>query len=504
MRSVIPLRTAEVFPVPSTDETLRQATAALNDGDVETAERLCTIVLDQFQHPEALFILAFVREQQMRQAESVELLEKVQQICGETPNNFTIQAKMLLKLLENDPISAPNALSRAEALFCQAIELAPTDPRPRMEYADLLNRMGRTDEAIAHLRPFLNQDPIPANVLTAYARLAPKLNEIETAISKLQAALEGGQYAVDDQEYILAQLARLLDRQGSYDQAFAAMRQSNDIRNRNVKTPDFTAQVDAIINAFDAATMAQLHRARTESELPVYIVGLPRSGTSLVEEILASHPQVFGGGEIKNFARLRRGLPSLASGHHYPEAIRYMSPSTIDQLGQEQIDYLARLGNGAARVTAKQPTDFIFLGLISVLTPNARVINCRRNSLDCCLSMYFQSWEVVGGYIKTFESLAQFARGYERLMRHWHEVLDISILDVDYEQLIHQPETTVREMLEFLDLPWDENCLRFHQSERFVHTASHDQVRQPIYDRSIGRWRNYEKHLGPLRELLGV
>jgi len=485
------------------DEMLDEAWVAIKNGNTPKAEHLCSAVLKQVQHPQALHILAVVRNSQKRWAESIKLFEKAQQIGGENSQNCLFRANMLLSLHENDPLAVPNGLSQVEKLLRRAVELDPNAPAPRGWFADMLNKMGRTEEAIDVLRPMLERRPVPAIILFAYARLAPKLNEMDTAISYLEAALSASPHSSSDEYTILYSQAGLYDRQGDYHRAFAAMKRANDLLHADSPAPNFERLVDAIVEVFSLDAVDALPRAETDSKLPIFIVGLPRSGTSLVEEILASHSRVFAAGEIKNILQTVEDLPRHTQGYSYPEAVSHLDSAIIDQLSRQYIEYLGKLGGNAERVTDKQTTNFIHLGLIAMLTPNAPILNCYRNILDNCVSMFFQDFCISPYYVKTFDSLAHFCRGYMRLMDHWREVLDLRILDVEYEKLVEQPETTVRGVLEFLNLPWDDNCLHFYKSDRFVHTASRDQVRQPIYKESIGRWRNYEDHFDPLRKLLG-
>lgn len=486
------------------DQQLQQANEALERKDFETAEHLCRAVLEHDQNPDALHILAQICEHQMLWEEGIRLLEKAQSIGGLAATNLMQRAVMHVKLAKDDPLAVPTGLKRAEALFQMAIEKDPSAHNSRSEYAAMLTRIGRAEEALDVLRPMLDQAKPQATILSAYAELAPKLNQTDTAIGYLESALCDGPLQPSHESRMLGALARLLDGEGDFDRAFEAMKCSNDLIYKEDEGPDFKESVDAIMDVFSSSKMARFHRSQNDSELPIFVVGLPRSGTSLVEQILASHPRITGGGEVKNLTRINNLLPNLTSGHHFPEAMNHLSPESIDRLAKEQIDYLTKLAKGADRVTSKQPTNFVYLGFIEILMGKARIINCLRNPLDTCLSLYFQSWDMPDYYIKKFESLAMLMHQYDRLMNHWRQVLHIPILDVVYEDLVADPQAKVSEMLEFLGLPWDEACMKFHQNDRIVYTASYDQVRQPIYSRSIDRWRNYATQLGPLRELLKI
>jgi hypothetical protein len=238
--------------------------------------------------------------------------------------------------------------------------------------------------------------------------------------------------------------------------------------------------------------------------LPVFIVGMPRSGTSLVEQILSCHPQVHAAGELREISRLAKDL-----GLNFEDTDPDVSDSMLDgdrftAASEGHLQSLRARAGDATRVTDKMPYNMVNLGLISLLFAGARVIHCRRDPLDSCVSCYFVNFE--RGNFHTFDlrHMGLYYRRYERLMTHWRNVLDLAMLDVSYEAHVEDPEGTCREILAFLDLDWDPACLRFHASKRYVKTASRDQVNKPIYRSSVGRWRNYEKHLGPLKEALGL
>jgi len=229
------------------------------------------------------------------------------------------------------------------------------------------------------------------------------------------------------------------------------------------------------------------------SELPVFIVGMPRSGTSLVEQIASSHPDVFGAGELRDIANISKSL-----------SWSQCQPGPIKDAARKQLDRLLALGGSALRAIDKMPSNVKHLGLIATLFPSARVILCRRDPRDTCLSCFFQHFGV--GNLFSFD-LREYGHLYvhtDRLAAHWLKVLPLPILQVQYEDLVADLEGQSRRLISFLGLPWNPACLDFHRAERIVQTFSAWQVRQPIYTRSVGRWRNYQRHLGPLFEALGL
>jgi len=229
---------------------------------------------------------------------------------------------------------------------------------------------------------------------------------------------------------------------------------------------------------------------------------MPRSGTTLVEQVLASHPAVHGGGELTTLADIVREQAGLRS-CTYPRVLADLEAAEVSALGAEYVRRLRALAPGALRVTDKMPGNFRFLGLIRLALPGARIIHCRRNPVDTCLSCYQQNFHEGHAFTNDLTDLGRYYRAYARLMEQWRRIFPGQFLEVDYEGLVTDFERESRRMLEFAGLPWDDACLRFHQTPRSVDTASRWQVRQPLYRRSVERRRNYERHLGPLREALG-
>jgi tetratricopeptide (TPR) repeat protein len=294
-------------------------------------------------------------------------------------------------------------------------------------------------------------------------------------------------------------LGKYHDDLGRYPDAFAEYRRANELSRRHGAPYDragFERQVDEIIATFDGAFLSAAHPGASTSELPVFVVGMPRSGTTLAEQILASHAQAFGAGEVRFWqlaAELFEGAGSRTEARG----------GVLADLAR---DYLARISErsgSAQRVIDKMPTNFLHAGLIHVAFPRARILHMQRHPLDTCLSLHFQNFGDRQPHARDLDSLAHYYRQYVRVTDHWRAVLaPTTLLEVPYEALVANQERWTRRMLEFIGLPWDERCLEFHRTERVVITASRWQVRQKINSGSIGRWRNYEPYLAPLRPLL--
>jgi tetratricopeptide (TPR) repeat protein len=298
-------------------------------------------------------------------------------------------------------------------------------------------------------------------------------------------------------------LGKLCDKLGRYEEAFRRYQQANELRPRVFDFGQFVSFSERVLAVFEASFLEAAPHATHGSELPVFVVGMPRSGTSLVEQILASHPAVFGAGELPAIERLTESLPRLCgTAEEYPECLRAADSATLDAASGKYLAQLRALAPEAKRIVDKMPGNFLQIGLIELLLPRARVIHIRRHAFDNCLSCYFQNFNQGHEYSYDLAMLGRVYRQYERIMDHWRNVTRVPFLEIRYEDLVTGQEDETRRLVEFCGLDWDPRCLRFHETRRVVRTASYDQVRRPIYRHSLGRHRNYDAWLGPLREAL--
>jgi tetratricopeptide (TPR) repeat protein len=304
---------------------------------------------------------------------------------------------------------------------------------------------------------------------------------------------------IDDEGRLLLHFAigKLLDDLGEYPLAMQHFDLANRIRGRSVRfdAAAFSAGVDRLVQRFTPGFFAANAAIGQDDEAPLFIVGLPRSGTTLVEQIISSHPQVAAGGELPFWIK-------RANSQGIAEAT-YLSPPAAHDLAGEYLALLRRIGPGAARITDKLPFNVLCLGLIHLLLPGARIVQCRRHPVDTCLSIYFTHFNQVIGFATDKADLAAAYQQYARLMDHWRMVLPPArFLEVDYEALIADREAVTRRLIAFTGLDWDDSCLQPERNQRAVVTASRWQARQPVYATSVGRWRHYEPWLGELRRLL--
>jgi len=285
--------------------------------------------------------------------------------------------------------------------------------------------------------------------------------------------------------------------------AFSFITEANRLKRSTYtySTSDDAAFFSRIAASFDASLFTGLAHAGCVDERSVFIVGMPRSGTSLVEQILSSHPQVFGAGELTDLGRVIETLCQDRGG--YPAAVSRLQPGDLAVSGQAYVDQVRERAPDARRIIDKMPQNFLYVGMIRLLLPNARVIHCQREPMDTCFSIFKHGFLNLHSYAYDQQELGSYYWLYQQLMAHWRDVLPGFMYELNYEALVANQELETHRLLEYCGLSWDDACLSFHKTERVVRTASTTQVRRPIYTDSVKRWKRFEEGLAPLREALG-
>lgn len=397
---------------------------------------------------------------------------------------------------------AQGELDAAKTAYQKAIELQPDFADAYTNLGAIFETQGQLEKAIQQYRKALS---CHVSWVSAYYHLGRITAFTDAERIQVEHLIQQSQTTNTDRKLLHFALASNFNRSHRYDEAFHHAQEANRLHRREIQ---YNGQnhhqfFHTFIEVFNQAYLDNPpHQSSNSSESPIFIVGMPRSGTTLVEQIIASHPQAFGGGEIKHLPMMIEQLVGTDPPLEFAQKVASIRASEIADLTQSYLSYLDKIAPTAKRVTDKMPSNFIFLGLISRLFPNAKIIHCRRNALDTCVSCYFMHFNEHHLFSYDLKELGEYYQAYEQLMKHWHQVLSIPILDVDYESLVDQQETTSRSILSFCGLEWAPECLSFYQHRRSLHTASTHQVRQPIYRSSLGRWRHYEKFLTPLKEAL--
>ena len=393
-------------------------------------------------------------------------------------------------------------LDEAMASYREGLRSDPDHLESLVGTAQVLSVQGRLDEADRYWRRALAIDP---TCEPAYAGLAStrKFAPEDARIGRLEDLLRQDTLTTATRSGMHFTLGKMYDDAGEFDKAFHHFHAGNELKDvgAGFDAEAFAGDIDRLISVFGKPFFEARESWGRDSERPVLIVGMPRSGTSLVEQILASHPRVFGAGELKFLSEMANSLPeTLRTKSPFPECSDRIDEATARDLADGYLARIQALAPDADRVIDKMPGNLLRLGLVALLFPRARVIHCRRDPLDTCLSCYFQDFKSQHPYAFDLEDLGVYHRHCDRLMAHWREVLPVPMLEVWYEDLIADQEARSREIVAFCGVPWDDACLEYHTNDRPVWTASHWQVRQPIYHTSVRRWRHYETHLEPLRK----
>ncbi|HZZ44513.1 MAG TPA: sulfotransferase [Tepidisphaeraceae bacterium] len=414
------------------------------------------------------------------------------------PNFATAHAALSAWSLQHGQIA------QADQSSLRAMQISPSDPSVMQSRASVLEVLGDLDQAWTLVEKLVANNIVPIPIIRLYGRMARYRDRQPQALSLIAAQLSSRSWRPIDQARLHLTAADLLDSLGRYDEAFTQAQLGNQKMAVPYDRGSHQHTFDAFIAYFTRDRMRSLAQSTNHNPAPIFIVGMPRSGTSLVEQILASHPSVHGAGELTSISQLwEKILTTLNStDDQYPACLDHLTTQQADTLSREYLDTLQSLNPAALHIIDKMPLNFLHLGLIALLLPGSKIIDCRRDPRDTCLSCFFSMFESGNDFKYDLSTCAHFYTQYSRLMIHWKSVLDLPILEVSYEALVQNQEFQTRQMLNFLGLDWHPNCLQFHKTSRPVTTSSRQQVRHPLYTSSIGRWKNYTPHLQELNKQL--
>ncbi|TPJ73430.1 sulfotransferase [Mesorhizobium sp. B2-6-2] len=510
------------------DQLLKQALQLHHAKRLPEAEELCHRVLELTpNNPLALYVLGAIG----LDFDDELAIEYLSQACSLMPDNSYFQftlGEAYLKVgeyslaiehlqrayeLKPDLVEALCALGQTYALYDKtemaltmyekALAIDRDHPLVRLGLARMLMSTGQIDEATIYLEEIIARRE---NLSAAYVSLVnsrtfstepPQLKSILGELSN--PAVSG------DQAHDLHQAAgKVLNDLGRYDEAMEHFLKAKSFRTSSFDIESYRGWVDSMISLFDAELLAAKAGFGDPSEVPVFVLGMPRSGTTLTEQICSSHPDVHGAGELTKLSRLAVSSHLKKNGGPtFGQLVRSMTVDRSQILAGEYLSNLCLHSPVASRIVDKMPHNFELIGLIGILFPNARIIHCRRDPIDSCLSCFVSNLTGTHNYTDDLRSLGLYYREYDRLMRHWKSILPGRIFEISYEDLIADQEEQSRRLIDHLGLAWDDACLRFFAKRGSVQTLSSWQVRQPIYSSSVKRWRNYQGNLQPLIEALG-
>lgn len=449
---------------------------------------------------DVIVLLAEVLHEQRRLDDAKECYDRTLQLMPDNPE--LIERRGYVYLDMGDVENALHEFQRVLKHHPERFEALVGEGRSHME-------AGRYEDATKIFKKLIAFFP---GTYDGYYNLAltQKFQISDSFVSELKAITEKS----SDEDIVVSSrlnfaLGKVYDDCQQWDTAFKHYAHANYLRNSKLKykPSDVIAYYDALISTFNSEFIESHRNLGTECETPVLIVGMPRSGTTLTEQIISSHPQVIGAGEVLFWAHASESVPyTLGTERPYPECMNLMGSIKSLEIAEAYTNLLQKIAGANSvplRITDKFPHNFLNLGLIALLFPKARIIHCKRNAMDNCLSIFFQNF--LDGHLYAFDqiNIGHHYTQYQRLMSHWHEVLPGRIFDINYEDTISDPEYWSRKLIDYVGLEWNDACLSPHKLERVVKTASQWQVRQPIYKTSVQRWQNYEKHLGLLKKALG-
>jgi tetratricopeptide (TPR) repeat protein len=391
-------------------------------------------------------------------------------------------------------------LMRAVTCYERAIALKPDFAEARHNLGNTLLDQGKLEEARLAYEEAISLAPKSGRFyrsLVKASRVVTKDHHLE-AMERL--ARDIASLSITDQIELHFALGNAYTDLEQHDRSFSHLLEGNALKRRELGYDEATTLgvFDRMRAVFTADLMSGMRGAGDASKIPIFIVGMLRSGTTLVEQILASHPKVYGAGELRHFSHLAASLPG------FPEIVRGLSAERLRQLGASYVDAVRAMAPEAERITDKMPGNFALAGLIHLALPNARIIHMRRDPIDTCLSCFSILFTNGQPYSYDLVELGRYYKAYEELMEHWRSVLPPGVmLEVHYEDVVSDLERQVRRVVAHCGLEWNDACLEFHEVRRTVRTASAAQVREPIYRSSMGRWRRYQELLRPLITELG-
>jgi tetratricopeptide (TPR) repeat protein len=523
----------ELEKLASLPPALVTAFALYSDGELGDAERLVRQYLQQSgDHVEGMRLLAQigVRHDVLDDAEL--LLAKVLQLA---PHHDVARYEYAIVLLQRHKHAEARAqmqtllarqpenldylttyatvcaglgsVEQALPRYRELLKERPEDPDLHLSVGHVLKTLGQSEEAIAAYRAAASARP-------GYGEPYWSLADMKTyrftdeELARMRAEEAAPPRKLSDRYHLCFAIGKALEDRGAYEEAFAYYVRGNDLKKTECRyRPAITERNTA---AQKAVCTGEFFAARQgfgcESDAPIFIVGLPRSGSTLVEQILASHSQVEGTMELADIARLVQDLQGRdveGVEPRYPRVLAELSAADCRRLGEKYLEDTRIYRSGKPRFIDKMPNNFRHLGLIHLILPNARIIDARREAMACCFSNFKQLYASGQQFTYSIEDIARYYRSYVELMAHWEAVMPGAILRVQHEELIADVAAGVRRILEFCALPFEPACVEFHRTERRIHTASAAQVRKPVNREGVDQWKNFEPWLGPLKGALG-
>ena len=385
--------------------------------------------------------------------------------------------------------------------YLKALEFKPDSPRVHLSLGHVYKTMGEIDNSIDSYKNTILQNNLSGEAYWSLANLKT-YSFSENEIKDMEDTLKGDMSDIERSQMHFA-LGKAYEVKKDFDKSFKNYYEGNKVKKGLIKysSDDTTDNTKRILNFFNKENIQKLAKSSTGDRDPIFVLGMPRSGSTLVDQIISSHSKVDGTQELPNIIKIAAELNSNNQ-KNYPEVLKELDESKLSNLGKDYISETAWARDNAPFFIDKMPNNFIHIGLIKTILPNAKIIDTRRDPMDTCFSCFKQFFARGQLFTYSLEDLGNYYTDYIRAMNHWHNVYGKDIYTVHYDNVINETEETIRELIDYCELPFEKECLEFYNSSRPVKTPSAEQVRQPIYKSGLNYWKNYEKHLLPLKKII--
>ncbi|MDH5622728.1 MAG: sulfotransferase, partial [Gammaproteobacteria bacterium] len=442
--------------------------------------------------------LAVALSRRQRLDEALAEIEKLLLAEPNNPNYRLLKGSFLVRKGDHEP---------ALKLYEEFLRTYPRQAGAHMNYGHTLKTVGKLDEAISEYRTAIELRPQTGEAYFSLANLKTfRFTDADIAAMQAEIDEQGGD--PDDQSHLLFALGKAMEDRKKFDESFDYYLRGNTLRSQHHR---YNARINVFdtvrqIKTLDAAFFAKRKGWGSDAPDPIFIVGLPRAGSTLLEQILASHSQVEGTSELPDIIAISRrlGNPSRKNpASDYPEVLTTLTVDDARALGDGYIESTRVQRHGPPFFIDKMPNNFKHIGLIHLILPKAKIIDARRHPMAAGFSCFKQLFAHGQTYTYKLEDVAHYYRDYVKLMDHWDEVLPNRVHRVRYESMVADSEKEIRKLLDYCGLEFEEQCLRFYETQRAIRTPSAEQVRQPVYKEGLDQWRNYESHLDPLKKALG-
>ena len=385
--------------------------------------------------------------------------------------------------------------------YLKALEFKPDSPRVHLSLGHVFKTMGEIDNSIDAYRKTIFKNNLSGEAYWSLANLKT-YSFSENEIKDMEKTLEGDMSDIERSQMYFA-LGKAYEAKKDFDNSFKNYYKGNEVKKSLIKysSDDTTQNTKRILKFFNKENIVRLSKSSASDKDPIFVLGMPRSGSTLIDQIISSHSKVDGTQELPNIIKIAAEL-NTAKQDSYPEVLKKLNDLQLTKFGKDYISETKWARGVAPFFIDKMPNNFIHIGLIKTILPNAKIIDTRRDPMDTCFSCFKQFFARGQLFTYSLEDLGNYYTDYIRAMNHWHSVYGKDIFTVHYDNVINETEETIRELLDYCDLPFEKECLEFYKSSRPVKTPSAEQVRQPIYKSGLNYWKNYEKHLKPLKKII--